>query len=201
MLFCFCIVLPLKSKCYVLGLPFPWSMSVAYLQELWQVLRQSKLKDTWLSHASQMDWTLRDSLRDTLTWCSTQQQPVSICQYQPVTYNHGQCMPLLTRMSDRTMRSNHSQKMVSGWVVLLQRGVYDWVALSLGLAASVRPASDTLTSGRPPQVLCTLTNYILLILKMVISFAMYWGCMAWLTTRPWFTGGNGTSYQVSHCTL
>lgn len=80
--------------------------------------------------------------------------------------------------------------------VLMQRGVYDWCALSLGLAASVRPASDTLTSGRPPQVLCTLKNYTLLVLTMVLSFAMYWGCLAWLTTRPWFRNGNGTSFEV-----
>ena len=85
-------------------------------------------------------------------------------------------------------------------LVLMQRGVYDWYALSLGLAASVRPASDTLTAGRPPQLLCTLKNYILLVLTMLISFAMYWGCLAWLTTRPWFIGGNGTSFEVNHCT-
>ena len=99
------------------------------------------------------------------------------------------------------LRLSHVSVWIDGFVffVLMQRGVYDFVALSLGLAASVRPASDILTSGRPPQVLCTLKNYILLLLTMLISFAMYWGCLAWLTTRPWFKISNGTSLEVRRC--
>ena len=74
--------------------------------------------------------------------------------------------------------------------------MFDWFALSLGLAASVRPASNTLTPVKPPQVLCKLKHYVLLVETMAISFAMYWGCLAWLQAQPWFTAGPGTSFQV-----
>jgi len=44
--------------------------------------------------------------------------------------------------------------------------------------------------------LCCLKHYILLALTLVISSCMYWGCLAWLTTRPWYTGGTGNTYKV-----
>lgn len=124
----------------------------------------------------------------------------------PVCHIHEPCpLPSCehTRCNHQLNRHLDSLMFLLEWTVLwvlMQRGVYDWYALSLGLAASVRPASDTLTSGRPPQLLCTLKTYLLLVLTMCISFAMYWGCLAWLTTRPWFTGGNGISFEVRHCT-
>lgn len=77
--------------------------------------------------------------------------------------------------------------------------MYDWFALSLGLAASVRPASNTLAPFKPPQVLCKTKHYVLLVVTMAISFAMYWGCLAWLKAQPWFRESLGTSFQVSRC--
>lgn len=124
-----------------------------------------------------------------------------ICIF-PVCHIHKPCPLPSCKATGCDHQLNHRLgflMFLSGWSVLwvlTQRGVYDWCALSLGLAASVRPASDTLTCGRPPQVLCTLKNYILLLLTMFVSFAMYWGCLAWLTTRPWFSGGSGTSFEV-----
>ena len=79
----------------------------------------------------------------------------------------------------------------------LQRGLYDWVALSLALGASLRPASDALTHGRPPQMLCSVKAFILLAFTLLISGFMYWGCLAWLTSRPWYVGGTGNTYQAS----
>lgn len=89
--------------------------------------------------------------------------------------------------------------MIAWCVSCLQRGMYDWFALSLGLAASVRPASNTLAPFKPPQVLCKTKHYVLLVVTMAISFAMYWGCLAWLKAQPWFRESPGTSFQVSRC--
>ena len=81
--------------------------------------------------------------------------------------------------------------------MLLQRGTYDWVALSLGLAASLRPAADWLTPGRPPQILCTMKHYLHTVVMLLIAGCMYWSCIRWLTAQPWYKGGNGSSYEVS----
>ena len=76
----------------------------------------------------------------------------------------------------------------------MQRGVLNAVALSLGLVCSLRPSSDQLTARRPHQRLCMPQNVITVI--VLISSGMYGWYVWFLTSQPWFTGGNGSSYQV-----
>ena len=80
--------------------------------------------------------------------------------------------------------------------VMLQRGMLDWVALSLGLAASLRPAADGLTPTRPPDMLCTVNHFLHLLVMLLVSGCMYWGCSRWLVAQAWYRGGNGSSIAV-----
>lgn len=79
----------------------------------------------------------------------------------------------------------------------MQRGVYDFVALSLGVVASARPSADRLFPTPPPNTLCRPINFILLLETQFVASMMYWGCLEVLKTRDWYSGGNGSSDYVS----
>ena len=78
----------------------------------------------------------------------------------------------------------------------MQRGVLDFMALSLGLARSLRPASHRLTIQRPHQWLCMPRNFVIFTILVLVSAGMYAVFMWYLSIQPWFTGGNGSSHQV-----
>ena len=78
-----------------------------------------------------------------------------------------------------------------------QRSTLDFVAITLGIVASLRPAAAELTPARPPQLLSSYRNGVLLIESLAISAAMFWGAMTFLKHQPWFEGGTGTNVDVS----
>lgn len=55
----------------------------------------------------------------------------------------------------------------------MQRGVLDFMALSLGLACSLRPASHRLTMQRPHQWLCMPRNFVIFTILILVSAGMY----------------------------
>ena len=84
----------------------------------------------------------------------------------------------------------------------VQRAVLDVMALSLGIACSMRPARAQLTSSQPPIRLCTVKNCTLLTATVLLCAGMSATACWFLTIQPWYTGGTGTSYKVSvHHTL
>ena len=77
----------------------------------------------------------------------------------------------------------------------LQRAILDFMALSLGMVCSLRPANERLTPKHPAQLLCSSTNFIMLAATMALSASMYWACMAYMITQDWYTGGTGTPFR------
>ena len=70
------------------------------------------------------------------------------------------------------------------------------MALSLGIVASQRPAAKQLQPKRPPQGLCFLKNYVLVLETVLVSSASMAAVLILLTHQPWFQGGNGQNIQV-----
>lgn len=79
---------------------------------------------------------------------------------------------------------------------VMQRGVYDFVALSLGVVASARPSANRLFPTPPPSKLCRPINIILLFETQFVASMMYWGCIKLLLVQDWYKGGNGSSNYV-----
>ena len=80
---------------------------------------------------------------------------------------------------------------------MLQRGVLDFTALSLGIVCSLRPAHERLNARHPPQSLCKLQNFVLQCTTIAMCALMYWACVGFMTAQSWYTGGNGSDWKVS----
>ena len=78
----------------------------------------------------------------------------------------------------------------------MQLRVLDFMALSLGMVASLRPAAKQLQPKRPPQGLCFLKNYVLVVETVFVSSASMAAVLILLTHQPWFQGGTGQNIQV-----
>ena len=79
----------------------------------------------------------------------------------------------------------------------MQRAVVDFVALSLGIVCSIRPARSQLTNGQPQLWLYTANNCILLTATVLLCAGMSVTACWFLTIQPWYTGGTGNSYKAS----
>ena len=78
----------------------------------------------------------------------------------------------------------------------MQLRVLDFMALLLGIVASQRPAAELLQPRRPPQGICFLKNYVLVLESVLVSSASMAAVLILLTHQPWFQGGNGQNIQV-----
>lgn len=58
----------------------------------------------------------------------------------------------------------------------------NFVAISLGVVMSLRPAATELTVQRPPQLLCTFRNFVMLLISVFITSMAYLGLMDYLQT-------------------
>ena len=79
----------------------------------------------------------------------------------------------------------------------MQVGVLDFIAISVGIAAAVRPAAMSLTLLRPPQALCSFRNSVLLLVHCMIACCVVFGCARLLVTQPWYKGSAGQADHVS----
>lgn len=89
-----------------------------------------------------------------------------------------------------------AQGLTIGLCCLLQLHVMDFMASSLGLVASLRPAAKQLQPKRPPQGLCLLMNYVLVLETVLVSSASMAAVLILLTHQPWFQGSNGQNIQL-----
>ena len=80
---------------------------------------------------------------------------------------------------------------------MVQIRILDFMALSMGILAAVRPASPLLQPVRPSRSLCTLKNYVLVCETMLIASITVFGCTRLLESQPWYTGGNSQANHVS----
>jgi hypothetical protein len=83
------------------------------------------------------------------------------------------------------------------WLLALQRSTLDFVAISLGVVASLRPAAAELIPARPPQQISSCKNFVLLLESVAISVAFHCGCLAVLYHEPWFSGSTSGNEQAS----
>lgn len=81
--------------------------------------------------------------------------------------------------------------------MVVQIRILDFMALSMGIVAAVRPASALLQPVRPPRILCTLKNYVLVCETMLIASIIVFGCIRLLESQPWYTGGTSQADHVS----
>ena len=80
----------------------------------------------------------------------------------------------------------------------LQQGAIDFIAMTMGAAAAVdiAPLKD-LRPSRPDAVICTLPRLVIMASSYAWGFATQMAVMVMLCRQPWFTGGTGTSDNVS----
>ncbi len=79
------------------------------------------------------------------------------------------------------------------WLLALQRSALDFVAITLGVVASLRPAAAELIPARPPQQISSCKNFVLL-LEVWPSLSHSTGAV-WLS-YIWFSGSTGANEQA-----
>lgn len=79
---------------------------------------------------------------------------------------------------------------------MLQIRILDFMAISMGIVAGVRPGATLLQPVKPPSTLCTLKNYMLIGETVLIACIFVFGCVRLLLSQPWYTGGNGQADHV-----
>ena len=79
---------------------------------------------------------------------------------------------------------------------VVQTRILDFMAISMGIVAGVRPGATLLQPVKPPQTLCTLKNYVLICETALIACIIVFGCARLLLSQLWYTGGNGQSDHV-----
>ena len=68
----------------------------------------------------------------------------------------------------------------------LQRSTIDFVAISLGVVLSLREAATELTIQRPPQLLCTTRNFVMLVISLFVPSLAYWGLNSYLQRQAFW---------------
>ena len=79
----------------------------------------------------------------------------------------------------------------------MQINILDFLAISLGIVAALRPAADILQPIRPLRKLCNKTSFVLVTEHCVVACVIVFGCARVLVTQDWFTGGTGQQDLVS----
>ena len=72
----------------------------------------------------------------------------------------------------------------------------DFMAITLGVVASLRPAAAELIPARPPQKISTYKNLVLLVGTVTVSAMSYWAALTLLYHQPWFAGSTADSEQA-----
>lgn len=68
----------------------------------------------------------------------------------------------------------------------MQRSTIDFVAISLGVVMSLRQAATELTVQRPPQLLCTVRNFIMLLISLIVPCTAYIGLELYLQRQTFW---------------
>ena len=68
----------------------------------------------------------------------------------------------------------------------LQRSSLDFVAISLGVVMSLRQPASELTFERPPQVLCTVRNFVMMLISVFITSMAYLGLIKYLQLQDFW---------------
>ncbi|KAL0046765.1 hypothetical protein WJX82_009387 [Trebouxia sp. C0006] len=76
-----------------------------------------------------------------------------------------------------------------------QTRILDFMAISMGIVAGVRPGATLLQPVKPPSTLCIMRNYVLICETVLIACIFVLGCVRLLLFQPWYPGGNG---QADH---
>lgn len=84
-------------------------------------------------------------------------------------------------------------------VPLLQVTCIDIEAMLIALAACLVPPLAQLNRHKPVDCVSRTPTLVLLAVMAGCLVLIDWACVLLMTTRPWFTGGNGTAHNVSSC--
>ena len=79
----------------------------------------------------------------------------------------------------------------------MQSDAFDFIALGIGVVATLRPSADLLFPHRRLPRLNQFYAYFAVVLAAVVWSAMCSGVLRLLELQSWYTGGNGTSEQVT----
>ena len=83
---------------------------------------------------------------------------------------------------------------------LAQMTVIDLQAMAMALACCWVPPLKNMNRHKPPPFTCSFSGLALVASTALALQTLHICLMLFLCTRPWFTGGNGTTYMVCNCT-
>ncbi len=102
------------------------------------------------------------------------------------------------------MQSLHSLSSSSHALVMLvcvcvmQKYAIDFQALSCAFAATIVPPLTSMSPHRPPLLVGVAPNFVLITMMVILFIVSDVISLAFLCTRSWYQGGNGTADKVNH---
>ena len=78
----------------------------------------------------------------------------------------------------------------------MQSDAFDFIALAVGIVATLRPAATELFPVRRLPTLCSAYNCFALMLTVLLISVSYAGVFGALNHQSWYSGGNGGDAQV-----
>ena len=80
---------------------------------------------------------------------------------------------------------------------VLQDYALDFQAISLGFVAATAQPLQQLGRQRPPSSVGIWPNFVLVGMMALLLFLCDCTIMYFMTTRAWYSGGNGTAHEVT----
>jgi len=82
-------------------------------------------------------------------------------------------------------------------VCVMQKYAIDFQALSCAFAATIVPPLTSMSPHRPPLLVGVAPNFVLITMMVLLFIVSDVISLAFLCTRSWYQGGNGTADKVN----
>ena len=94
------------------------------------------------------------------------------------------------------VRCRNMQLMLVCMCVMQKYGI-DFQALSCAFAATIVPPLTSMSPHRPPLLVGVAPNFVLITMMVLLFIVSDVISLAFLCTRSWYQGGNGTADKVT----
>ncbi|DBA77564.1 TPA: hypothetical protein ACH3X1_009370 [Trebouxia sp. C0004] len=113
------------------------------------------------------------------------------CQQQTLlqkelTPLQGRLQLLPVGLHDSAHHARRQDSLLLSLLCYMQRSTIDFVAISLGIVMSLRQATTELTVQRPPQLLCTMRNFVMLLISLIVPSMAYLGLNKYLQRQTFW---------------
>ena len=103
----------------------------------------------------------------------------------------------LTKQSLHSLHNTSHALVMLVCVCVMQKYAIDFQALSCAFAATIVPPLTSMSPHRPPLLVGVAPNFVLITMMVLLFMVSDVISLAFLCTRSWYQGGNGSADKVN----